>query len=229
MMDKAALERQGALLEIIMGMRRQFSYVAHPNLRVEHVNHKGRTTPDSPETAVFGRNVEAVSPKFVAAPRSGPRLKWGNVGAMTCIGGVVGTASGKIFRARGEQSCNHAPLWQCNETVARRYKPDEEAVLLDGLPVRGEFDRRVAVSHEYGIFVDLTLSTKAGAPLGFGMRYDKVLTAQIPGAAIRVVVGWGFLIEKAELDWGKIARNLGLGGGWQPSAGVGGDVHQWAL
>src|ERR1700761_6389236 len=77
--DVRALQGQGSLLEIGVGMRGEPGLIARPVLRIDDVEHQGRTAKDPPEPAFPRGYVQAVDGPRRAVRRRGPGGQRGDV------------------------------------------------------------------------------------------------------------------------------------------------------
>src|SRR5262249_54811316 len=68
-------ERERALLEVVVKMRRQFRDVARTDTQIEIVDHEGRASEDASEATAVLLHVEAIGSDAVAVRRCGPRLE----------------------------------------------------------------------------------------------------------------------------------------------------------
>ena len=120
MVDEAALQREGALLEVVMVMRRQLGRVARANLWTEHVHHEGRAAEDSAKTTGLVGHIQTVMPDAPAILWHRPGREGRNMAARLVIGPRIHRCLGQIGRKRGEKPCYLAALRQGNRAVARR-------------------------------------------------------------------------------------------------------------
>ncbi|HMM91747.1 hypothetical protein [Bradyrhizobium sp.] len=80
MMDESAGQRQRALLEIVMMMRRHLGRIAGAVARLQEVHHEGRAAKDPPEPSRRCRDVEAVGADLLITWCLRPRLERRQVG-----------------------------------------------------------------------------------------------------------------------------------------------------
>ena len=196
MVGEGAVERERALLEIVVVVRRQLGDVARTVLRIEIVHHQGRAAEDAAEAARRRRHVEAVGADAKAADRLGPGLERRHVRMRLGIG-PRRSRTWPRGPPTASRTCGPAGrLRQRDTAVAGRHDHQRIAVDLQrSRHWRIHRSRCVAIRQQQHIFVRLIVPLQHCRPvpaslwptMKFWPRVSQVLgaAADVPAAPSR--------------------------------------------
>ncbi len=185
---EVAFDRERALLEIVVMVRRELRRVARSLKGVEIVYHEGRAAPDAAEAALLRGHIEAVDAQLEAVLRLGPELGQGDMGLRRSIGSPVAAFLREIGGARGEHADNAAGRDHPQAGSSRRHESERAAVHALRAVLGRELDHGLRIGHQHRIFVGLRLAREHGILGRLGDGNDEVLPARIPGLAAKSVL-----------------------------------------